>query len=81
MWKIKFSAHLTMLGLKNCLTPDFASEIPSKEKDTFYLTSNKGKNLANAVRKNKKTMMQFALSWARVAQLNKLNCATRVDKD
>jgi hypothetical protein len=81
MWKIKFSAHLTMLGLKDCRTPEFASELPAKEKDTFDLTSNKGKNWANAARKNKKTMMQFALSWTKVAQLNKLNCATRVNKD
>ncbi len=44
-------------------TLEFASELPAKEKDTFNLTSNnKGKNWANAVRKNKKTMMQFALS-------------------
>ncbi len=25
--------------------------------------------------------MQFTLSWTKVAQLNKLNCATRADKD
>ncbi len=81
MWKIKFSAHLTMLGLKDCLTPEFASELPAKEKDIFDLTSDKGKNWANTVRKNKKRMMQFALSWTKVAQLNKLNCATRPNKD
>jgi hypothetical protein len=51
-----------MLGLKDCLTPEFASELPSKKKDTFDLTSDKEKNWANAVRKNKKTMMQFAFS-------------------
>ncbi len=81
MWKIKFSAHLTMLGLKDCRMPEFASECPANEKDTFDLTSNKGKNWANAVRKNKKTMMQFALSWTKVAQLSKLICATRANKD
>ncbi len=81
LWKIKFSAYLTMLRLKDCLTPEFACELPSTEKNTFNLTSNKGKNWAKAVRKNKKTMMQFALSWAKVAQLNKLNCATRANKD
>ncbi len=81
MWKIKFSAHLTMLGLGDCLTPEFASELPAKEKDTFNFTSDKGKNLTNAVRKNKKMMMQFALSWMKVAQLNKLNRATRANKD
>jgi hypothetical protein len=81
MWKIKFSAHLTMLGLKDCLMPEFASELPAKEKETIDLTSNKGKNWANAARKNKKMMMQFALSWTKVAQLNKLNCATRANKD
>ena len=62
MWKIKFSAHLAMLGLKDCLTLEFASELPAKEIDTFDLTSNKGKNWATTVRKNKKTMMQFTLS-------------------
>jgi hypothetical protein len=81
MWKIKFGAHLTMLGLKDCCTPEFASELPAIDKDTFNLTSNKGMNWANAVRKNKKTMMQFVLSWSIVAQLNKLNHATRANKD
>jgi hypothetical protein len=50
MWKIKFSAHLTMLGLEDCLMPEFASELPAKEKDTFNLTSDEGKNWENAVR-------------------------------
>jgi hypothetical protein len=81
MWKIKFSAHLTMLGLKDCLTPEFANELPAKEKDTLDLTSNEGKIWANTVRKNEKMMMQFALSWTKVGQLNKLNRATRADKD
>ncbi len=81
MWKIKFSAHLAMLELKDCLMPEFASELPAKEKDTFDLTSYKGKNWANAVRKNKKTMMQCTLSWTKVAKLNKLNRATRANKD
>jgi hypothetical protein len=57
------------------------NELPAKEKDTFDLTSNEGKNWANAVRKNKKMMMQFALSWTKVAQSNKLNRATRADND
>ncbi len=81
MWKIKFSAHLTMLGLEDCLTLEFLSELPAKEKDKLDLTSNKGKNWENTVRKNKKTMMQFTLSWMNVAQLNKLNCSTRANKD
>jgi hypothetical protein len=81
MWKIKFVAHLTMLGLKDCLTPEFASELPSKKKDTFNLTFKKEKNWENTVKKNKKMMMQFALSWMKVAQLSKLNCATRANKD
>ncbi len=40
-----------------------------------------GRAHATAVKKNKKAMMQFALSLQKVAQLNKLNCATRVNKD
>jgi hypothetical protein len=59
----------------------FAGELPVKEKDTSDLTSDKGKNWANAVRKNKKTMTQCVLSWTKVAQLNKLNHATRANKD
>jgi hypothetical protein len=81
MWKIKFSAHLTMLRLKDCLMLEFASEPPAKAKDTFNLTSNEGKNWANTVRKNKKMMMQFVLSWTKVSQLNKLNRTTRANKD
>jgi hypothetical protein len=79
MWKIKFSAHLTMLGLKDSLMPEFSSELQAKVNNTFNLTSNKGKNWANAVRNNKKTIMQFALSWTKVAQLNNLNCAKRAN--
>jgi hypothetical protein len=70
-----------MLGLKDCLVLEFASELPAKEKDTFNLTSNQGKNWENAVRKNKKTMMQFAFSWTKDTQSNKHNCATRANKD
>jgi hypothetical protein len=32
MWKIKFNAHVTMMGLKECFMPEFASELPLKEK-------------------------------------------------
>ncbi len=77
MWKIKFSAHLTILGLEDCLTPELTSEISAKEKDTFDLTSDEGKNRANAVKKNKKTMMQFALSFQKVAQLSKLESCNK----
>ncbi len=81
MWKIKFNAHVTMLGLKECFTPEFASELPPKEKEAFNLTTDKGNNWTYAVKKNKKAMMQFALFWMKVAQLNKLNHATRANKD
>jgi hypothetical protein len=81
MWKIKFNAHVTMLGLKECFTPEFASELPPKGKEAFNLTTDEGKNSANTVKKNKKAMMQFALSWTKVAYLNKLNRATRANKD
>ncbi len=70
-----------MLGLKDCLTQEFTSELPSKKKDTFDLIYDKGKNWANAIRKNKKTMKQFVLSWTADAQLNKLNRATRAKND
>ncbi len=81
MWKIKYTAHIVMLGLDDALNPDFKRELPTKEKDTFNLTYNEGKNWANAVKKNKKAMMQFALSLTKVAQLNKLNHAGRTNKD
>jgi hypothetical protein len=35
MWKIEFNAHVTMLGLKDCFMPEFASELPPKEKEAF----------------------------------------------
>jgi hypothetical protein len=81
MWKIKFNDHVTMLGLEECFTLEFAIELPPKEKEAFDLTTDKGKNWANTVNKNKKAMMQFALSWTKVAQLNKLNRPTRANKD
>jgi hypothetical protein len=62
MWKIKFNAHVTMVGLEECFTLEFASELPPKEKEAFDLTTDKGKNWANTVKKNKKATMQFALS-------------------
>ena len=80
MWKIKYTAHMVMLGLDDALNPDFERELPMKEKDIFDLTSDEGKNWANAVKKNKKAMMQFALSFTKVAQL-KLNRAGRTNKD
>jgi hypothetical protein len=81
MWKIKYTAHMVMLGLDDALNPEFKEELPTKEKDTFDLTSDEVKNWANAVKRNKKAMMQFVLSFTKVAQLNKLNCAGRVNKD
>jgi hypothetical protein len=81
MWKVKFMARLTMLGHEECLMPEFDSELPSKEKEEFDLTSDEGKKWANAVKKNKKAMMQFAFSFTKVAQLNKLNRAGRINKD
>ncbi len=81
MWTIKYTTHMVMLGLDDALNPDFERELPMKEKDTFNLTSNEGKNWANTVKKSKKAMMQFALSFTKVAQLNKLNCAGQTNKD
>ncbi len=81
MWKIKFLAHATMLGLKECFTLEFKDELPEKEKDAFDFDTSDSRAHAAAVKKNKKAMMQFALSFQKVAQLNKLNRATRVNKD
>ncbi len=71
MWKVKYMAHMVMLGLDDALNPDFEEELPTKEKDTFNLTSDKGKNWANAVKKNNKAMMQFALSFTTAGRTNK----------
>jgi hypothetical protein len=70
-----------MLGLKECFTLEFKDELPEKEKDTFDFDTSEGKAHAAAVKKNKKAMMQFALSFQKFAQLNKLNRATSVNKD
>jgi hypothetical protein len=37
MWKIKFLAHATMLGLEECFTSEFEDELLEKEKDAFDL--------------------------------------------
>jgi len=81
MWKIKFLAHATMLGLEECFTSEFEDELPEKEKDAFHFDTSEGRAHAAAVKKNKKAMMQFALSFQKVAQLNKLNRVTGVNKD
>jgi hypothetical protein len=51
MWKIKFLAHATMLGL------EVEDELPEKEKHTFNFDTSEGKAHAAAVKKNKKAMM------------------------
>jgi hypothetical protein len=32
MWKIKYKAHMVMLGLDDALNPDLKRELPMKEK-------------------------------------------------
>jgi hypothetical protein len=81
MWKVKYQAHMVMLGLEEALTPDFASKLPTKEREVFSTTTKHGQKWANSVKKNKKTMMQYALFFQKGAQLNKLNCASRANKD
>jgi hypothetical protein len=54
MWKIKYTAHMVILGLDDALNPDFKRELPTKEKDTFDLTSNEGKNWANAEKRTRR---------------------------
>ncbi len=49
-WKIKFLAHATMLGLKECFTLEFKDELPEKEKDTFDFDTSEGKAHAAAVK-------------------------------
>jgi hypothetical protein len=52
-----------------------------KEKETFDLTTEQGQKWASTVKRNKKAIMQSALSFTKVAQLNKLNCATRANTE
>jgi hypothetical protein len=57
------------------------AKLPSKEKETLDL-EDKGQNKQHdAVIKNKKAMMQLALSFTQVSLMNKLNCKKRRDKD
>ncbi len=79
MWKIKFMAHAMMLGHEECYTEEFENELPDREKGAFNLSTTEGQNHAAAVKKNKKAMMQFALSFTNVAQLKKVNRAQRAD--
>jgi hypothetical protein len=72
---------MVMLGLDEALSSDFASKLPAKMEDVFDLTTEQGQKWANAVKKNKKAIMQFVLSFQIVAQLNKLNPASRADID
>ncbi len=51
MWKIKYQAHMVMLGLEEALTPDFASKLPTKEKEAFDITTEQGQKWANTVKK------------------------------
>jgi hypothetical protein len=44
MWKIKYQAHLVMLGLEVALTSDFSSKLPAKEEEVFDLTTKQGHN-------------------------------------
>jgi hypothetical protein len=60
MWKIKYQAHMVMLGLEEALTPDFTSKLPTKEKEVFNVTTEQGQKW---VKTNKKAMMQFTLSF------------------
>jgi hypothetical protein len=46
----------------------------------FYLTEDKEKKQHDAVMKNQKATVQFALSFSNVLLLNKLNCKKCMDK-
>ena len=64
------------------LSHQILNKLLAKDKDVFNVTTEQeGQKLANAGKKNKKAMMQFALSLTKVAQLNKLNHAGRTNKD
>ncbi len=49
MWKIKFLAHATTLGLEECFTSEFEDELPEKEKDAFDLDTSEGRAHAAGV--------------------------------
>ena len=48
---------------RRVFTSEFEDELPEKEKDAFDLDTSEGRDHAAAVKKNKKAMMQFALSF------------------
>jgi hypothetical protein len=80
MWKMKFEADMVMKGLYDAFQPEFAAELPTKEKMEFNLTKKTEKKQHDAVVMNQKAMMQFAVAFSTVPLLNKLNCKKRKDK-
>ena len=81
MWKMKLEADQGMKGLFEAFSPDFDKELTAKEKQTLDLSNEDEKKQSQAVKKNKKAMMQLALAFNSVALLNKINCEKRRDKD
>jgi hypothetical protein len=81
MWKIRFEVDQTMKGLYKAFQPNLESKLPSKKKETLDLEDKGQKKQHNAVVKNKKAMMQLALSFTQVSLMNKLNCEKHKDKD
>ncbi len=62
MWKIKFMAHATMLGLEEWYAEEFENELPDRKKSTFDLSTTEGQNHAAAMKKNcclRYNLMQF----------------------
>ncbi len=59
MWKIKYQAHMVMLGL--ALTQDFVNKLPETENDVFDVTTEQGQKWTNTVKKDKKANAICAL--------------------
>jgi hypothetical protein len=81
LWKMKFKADQEMKGLWEAFQPEFEEELPERDKMALDLTLRKGKKQKAALIKNKKAMMQLALSFTTVSLANKLNCEKQRDKN
>jgi hypothetical protein len=80
MRSMKFKADMVMKNLWEAFLPTVERKLPGSKDGPFDLDTEDGKDHQKAVLKNQKAMMQFALSFAIVSLLNKVNCKQQKDK-
>ena len=62
MWIMKFQADMKNKDLWDAFKPGFEKDLPSKEEDVDT-TTDKGKEHAKLIKKNKKSMTQLIISF------------------